>query len=206
MSKMIDEVLEDEDYEQFEDDVDEEVEEKATSDSKEEKPQNTLNDFKNICITECKRIIEKYIELEKEKKTDAMFLIGVDDDKKNIEQCVNYVMNQLVSTGVYGGDDSLMYPYIHDYYVDDIKEKDLKDNWSSRIRTVQAKVELSDEEKQEAIKKAKEQFIVEQKRKLAEAEKKRLEKEQLKALKKKAEEEAKKKEQEEAPLGGLFDL
>jgi CheY-like chemotaxis protein len=43
-------------------------------------------------------------------------------------------MNNLVKKQIFGGRDSLMYPYIHDYYVDDLKDDLVKDNWSSQIR------------------------------------------------------------------------
>lgn len=203
--EILDEELE-EDFEQYND---EETEEAESKEEKSKENQPTVADFKNICIKVCKGIIEDYIKQQKEKNTDTMFLVGVADNKKNQDECVNYIMNNLVKNKTFGGPDSLMYPFIHDYYVDDIKEKDLKDNWSSQIRTVQAqapKVELSEEEKKELTKKVQDQFIADQKRKIEEAEKKKAEKAKQKAALKKAEEEKKKQEQEAEPLGGLFDL
>jgi hypothetical protein len=185
-----DEELLEEDYSQYEEDV----EQKET---KEEESTNNNPSFKEIVINECKRIITQYKELMKD-KNDIPFIVGIDDANKNEDECVNYIMNNLVATRTIGGADSVMYPYIHDYYVDNLDKSKVKDNWSNRINNnaaqSQPKVELSEKQKEKLLEKAKEQFIQEQKRKLEEEEKKRLEKEQ-KRLEKQKEREAEKEVQ-----------
>jgi len=90
-------------------------------------------DIKKIVVDTVKGIIQDYKELMKN-SNDEMLLKGFADVSRSEEECINYVMNNLVKNNIYGGRDSLMYPYIHDYYVDDLDIEQLKDNWSSQIR------------------------------------------------------------------------
>jgi len=193
-----DEILEEE-----QDEVKEENESKA----------NSTPGFKDIVITECKRIINQYKELMS-KSDDWKLLEGFNNPNKNDDECVNHIMNNLTKKRIYGGADSLMYEYIHEYYVDDLKEEQLKDNWSSCMRPTSVpekpKAKLTEEQKQKLIKKAEEDFLKEQKRKLEQEEQERIkrEKEQEKIRKekelekKKAEEEKKAKALEEAKQSG----
>ena len=179
------EILE-EDFSQYEEteNEDEELEETET---KEEQPQQ--KDYLTIVKETVTGVIEDYARLAKT-ANDEFFLIGYENTKKNVDECINYVMNNLTQKRIYGGRDSLMYPYIHDYYVDDIKEELLKDNWSSYLRnpntsTPKPKAELTEEQKEKLMKKAEEEFILEQKRILQEQEKKKLEKEKARLQKQK---------------------
>jgi len=193
-----DEILEEE-----QDEVKEENESKA----------NSTPGFKDIVITECKRIINQYKELMA-KSDDWKLLEGFNNPNKNDDECVNHIMNNLTKKRIYGGADSLMYEYIHEYYVDDLKEEQLKDNWSSCMRPTSVpekpKAELTEEQKQKLVKKAEEDFLKEQKRKLEQEEQERIkrEKEQERIRKekelekKKAEEEKKAKALEEAKQSG----
>lgn len=179
------EILE-EDFSQYEEteNEDEELEETET---KEEQPQQ--KDYLTIVKETVTGVIEDYARLAKT-ANDEFFLIGYENTKKNVDECINYVMNNLTQKRIYGGRDSLMYPYIHDYYVDDIKEELLKDNWSSYLRnpntsTPKPKVELTEEQKEKLMKKAEEEFIIDQKRILQEQEKKKIEKEKARLQKQK---------------------
>jgi hypothetical protein len=177
---------------------------------------------KQIIIETTKSIIAEYKELMKD-SNDEMLLKGFADESRSEEECVNYVMNNLVKNRIYGGRDSLMYPYIHDYYVDDLDAKQLSDNWSSQIRgggsssgqqvrvqkptqkdIMEAYEALDNEKKneiyQEQLKRAEEEAYKKAQAKIKEREEKKKEKERLK---KEKEAEAKKlaaekKAQEEA--------
>ena len=214
------EILE-EDFSQYEEteNEDEELEETET---KEEQPQQ--KDYLTIVKETVTGVIEDYARLAKT-ANDEFFLIGYENTKKNVDECINYVMNNLTQKRIYGGRDSLMYPYIHDYYVDDIKEELLKDNWSSYLRNPNTsapkpKVELTEEQKEKLMKKAEEEFILEQKRILQEQEKKKQEREKARLEKQKEREKEKEiqkaieeqKAKEEAKKNGaveqmsIFDL
>lgn len=197
----------------MEDDEILEEEQKEVKEENESKVNSTPG-FKDIVITECKRIINQYKELMA-KSDDWKLLEGFNNTNKNDDECVNHIMNNLTKKRIYGGADSLMYEYIHEYYVDDLKEEQLKDNWSSCMRPTtgvpeKPKAELTEEQKQKLIKKAEEDFLKEQKRKLEQEEQERIkrEKEQERIRKekelekKKAEEEKKAKALEEAKQSG----
>ena len=173
------------------------------------------NDFKNVVITECNRIIDQYIEICKGNNDEA-FIKALENSDKTKENCVNHIMNNLTKKRIYGGADSLMYEFIHEYYVDNFTE--VKDNWSMYLRgasntTTKKKKEETSENaadtpkvdveaiKKEAIKEYKEQEAKKKEEAKAKAEAE-------KEAKRKALEETKKKEEEEANqnLGGLFDL
>lgn len=209
----------------------EEVEDEETE---EETPvANTpSNDFKDIVIKECNRIIDSYIEICKG-NNDTAFIEALNNPDKTKESCVNHIMNNLTKKRIYGGADSVMYEYIHEYYVDKFTE--VKDDWSKWMRTPsgntgsstpkKAKLTMKDiEEGYNALSNEdKNRIYLEQLAKYEEeAKKKALEKikadeakrkEKELAAKKKAEEQAKKEaerkrkeEEANAPLGGLFDL
>lgn len=183
------ELLENEELEQEEESTNED--EETTT---EETPKETTPSFKGIVIKECKRIIAQYKKLMAD-SDDWKLKLGFEDNSKSEDECVNHIMNCLVSKRIYGGADELMYEYIHEYYVDSIKAGD---NWSDRINNnrgqQQPKVELTEEQKAKLLKKAEEDFLREQTRKLEEEERKRVEKEKEK-LRKQKEREAEKETQ-----------
>lgn len=212
--------------------LEEDVEEEETEQS-EESSSAASTDFKSVVIKECERIIDKYIEICKS-NNDTVFLEKLDDPDKEKKYCVNHIMNNLTKKRIYGGADSVMYEYIHEYYVDDFKE--VKDNWSAFMRTPSSggstttkktkptlkDIEegynaLSNEEKNRIYLEQLAKYEEEAKKKALEKikadEAKKKEKEKELAAKKKAEAEAKaeaerKRKEEEAnePLGGMFDL
>ena len=191
------------------------LEEESTTESKEKS-------FKDIVIETTGGIIDRYIEMVKSKGTDDAFLRDLENESKKKEECINYVMNNLTEQRIFGGDDSLMYPYIHDYYVDALlKDDQVKDNWSNHIRNTpapskggakaqakeDAKNSITEEQKQkfleEAIEEAKREAKIKAEAKLKEQERIRKEKE---AEKKKLEAEAKAKAEAERKQTSLFDF
>lgn len=191
------------------------LEEESTTESKEKS-------FKDIVIEITGGVIDRYIEIVKSKGTDDAFLRGLENENKKKEECINYVMNNLTEQRIFGGDDSLMYPYIHDYYVDALlKDEQVKDNWSNHIRNTpapskggakaqakeDAKNSITEEQKQkfleEAIEEAKREAKIKAEAKLKEQERIRKEKE---AEKKRLEAEAKAKAEAERKQTSLFDF
>lgn len=183
---------------------------------------------KQIIIETTKGIIADYKELMKN-SNDEMLLKGFADISKSEDECVNYIMNNLVKNRVYGGRDSLMFPYIHDYYVDDLEESLLVDNWSNQITAgggssgqqvrvkkptekdiIEAYDALGNDKKneiyQEQLKRAEEEAYKKAQAKIKEREEKEKEKERLKkekeAEQKKAAAEKKAQEIEEAKKNG----
>jgi hypothetical protein len=195
--------------------VEEEQKEESTTETKEKT-------FKDIVIETTGVIIDRYIEIVKSKGTDDAFLRGLENENKKKEDCINYVMNNLTEQRIFGGDDSLMYPYIHDYYVDALlKDEQVKDNWSNHIRNTpapskggakaqakeDAKNSITEEQKQkfleEAIEEAKREAKIKAEEKLKEQERIRKEKE---AEKKKLEAEARAKAEASRKQTSLFDF
>ena len=80
-----DEILEEE-----KDEVKEENESKA----------NSTPGFKDIVITECKRIINQYKELM-QNSDDWKLLEGFNNPNKNDDECVNHIMNNLTKKRIY---------------------------------------------------------------------------------------------------------
>ena len=207
-----------------------EEEEQETEQVENNQPQN---DFKSVVTKECERIINNYVEICRQNNDEA-FLKALDNPDKTKAYCINHIMNNITSKRIYGGDDSLMYEYIHEYYVDKFTE--VKDNWSKFMRVPSSggsttkkaakptlkDIEegynaLSNEEKNRIYLEQLAKYEEEAKKKALEKikadEAKRKEKEKELAAKKKAEEQAKKeaekkRKEEEAnePLGGMFDL
>ena len=189
-------------------------------------------DFKQIVIDTCKGVINDYKEQMKN-SNDIKLLEGFNDELKNEDECVNYIMNQLTQQRIFGGRDSLMYPYIHDYYVDDLDKSLLADNWSAHIRNgggqptrvVQKPTEkdileaydaLGNEKKneiyQQQLKRAEEEAYKKAQAKIKAEEEKAKEKAKLKAEAEKQKREEEKKAKEEALKSGaaeqmsLFDF
>lgn len=167
-------------------------------------------DYEKIVIDECTRIIIQYIEICKA-NNDTPFIEALSNPEKATKYCINHIMNNLTKKRTMGGADSLMYEYIHEYYVDSFTE--VEDHWSSLIgnggtnqsnKSNQSNEKNIDvekikaEAKEEALKsmakeieKAKNKAVLEYKE-----EQKRIKAEE--AAKKKAELEAKVKAKEEA--------
>ena len=226
MAKEKEELLEDEEIE--------ETEEETTTPRKGSIDSKKPVDFKKMVIDTVKGIIADYKELMKNSE-DEILLKGFEDETRNEEECVNYIMNNLVKENIFCGKDSLMYPYIHDYYVDDLDKSLLLDNWSSQIRGMggsgqqQVRVQkptqkdileaydaLDNEKKneiyQEQLKRAEEEAFKKAQAKIKADEEKAKEKAKLKAEAEKKKKEEEKKAKEEALKNGaaeqmsLFDF
>jgi len=150
--------------------------------------------------TSFKNTIKAY--LDKRAAEDTLFAQTYAKENKNLDECCNYILQEVKKSGCCGFDDDEIYNMaIHYYDEDDIKD----------VKPVSAKVvvnhtvELSDEEKAEAKEKAKADYEKEQLAKLKEEERKREEKER----KAKEERIRKQKEAEERQKSlqlSLFDM
>ena len=122
--------------------------------------------------TSFKNTIKAY--LDKRAAEDTLFAQTYAKENKNLDECCNYILQEVKKSGCCGFDDDEIYNMaIHYYDEDDIKD----------VKPVSAKVvvnhtvELSEEEKAEAKEKAKADYEKEQLAKLKEEERKREEKE-----------------------------
>ena len=90
--------------------------------------------------------------IEKEKQADPLFAKCVDDQqKKTIQGCVNYILNEVKKSGIAGWTDAEIFGMAKHFY----DEKELKDPGAVRARVVvNHHVELSEDEKAEAKAKA----------------------------------------------------
>ena len=132
---------------------------------------------------------------------------------KNINDCCNYILNQVQKSGCNGFTDEEIYKMARDYYVDDISKDDCKAISGSVV--VNHQVELTEEEKEkariEAIKRFEQECLEEERKKreaLAKAQAKAEAKEQekiRKAEEKKAQEIEDAKKKGAAEQLSLFD-
>lgn len=112
--------------------------------------------------------------LDKRAAEDELFAKTYAKENKNLDECCNYILQQVQKSGCCGFADEEIYNMAVHYYDED----DIKD-----VKPVNAKVvvnhavELSEQEKAEAKEKAKADFEKEQLAKLKEEERKREEKE-----------------------------
>lgn len=120
--------------------------------------------------TSFKNTIKAY--LDKRAAEDALFAQTYAKENKNLDECCNYILQEVKKSGYCGFDDDEIYNMaIHYYDEDDIKD----------VKSVSAKVvvnhtvELSEEEKAEAKEKAKADYEKEQLAKLKEKERKAME-------------------------------
>lgn len=160
---------------------------------------------KEIITETVSGIIDRYAMMVVEKNEDQKFIDGFNNPEKKKEECINYVMNNLVNQQIYGGDDSLMYQYIHDYYVDDLDVSLTFDNWSNRLGGVGGSSKKAAPENtkptKEQIVEAYESLTNEEKNEIYLKQKERVEKELYeKALAEEKERERKAKEKEKARL------
>lgn len=126
--------------------LEEEVEE-TESETNENVSTPSTSDLKQIVITEMTRIINKYRDDQFAKNEDVSLMEGM-NKKKDINNVINHIMNNLTAKRIMGGDDSITYEYIHEYYVDNFDV--VEDKWSQYMRAPggnsQPPKELSDKE------------------------------------------------------------
>jgi hypothetical protein len=150
--------------------------------------------------TSFKNTIKAY--LDKRAAEDTLFAQTYAKENKNLDECCNYILQEVKKSGCCGFDDDEIYNMaIHYYDEDDIKD----------VKPVSAKVvvnhtvELSDEEKAEAKEKAKADYEKEQLAKLKEEERKREEKER-KAKEERIRKQREAEERQKSLQLSLFDM
>lgn len=74
--------------------------------------------------TDFEKVIKNY--LDEYSLTDAYFKGKYGDESKNIRNCCNYIINEVQKMGVAGLTDDEVYQLARHYYLEDIKEEDLK--------------------------------------------------------------------------------
>lgn len=100
-----------------------------------------------------KNTIKSY--LDKRAQEDPLFAEKYSNEKKNIDDCVTYILNTVQKTGCNGFTDDEVYGMAVHYY--DEESVDIGKEISCRV-AVNHTVELTDEEKQEARQKAIDQY------------------------------------------------
>lgn len=93
--------------------------------------------------------------LDKRAQEDELFAVSYAKDGKNIDDCITYILNQVKNSGCNGfADDEIYGMAVHYYDEDNIK---VGEKVNATV-VVNHKVELTDEEKAEARKKAIEEY------------------------------------------------
>lgn len=100
-----------------------------------------------------KNTIKSY--LDQRAQEDPLFSEKYSNEKKNIDDCVTYILNTVQKTGCNGFTDDEVYGMAVHYY--DEESIDIGKEISCRV-AVNHTVELTDEEKQEARQKAIDQY------------------------------------------------
>ena len=187
------------DEELLEEELDEEVEEPVEEETKtESKPkQKNHGMFADV--------IKEY--LDNYAKDDPVFNERYQNPSKNINECCDYIINQVKASGRNGFADEEIFALARGYYTDEIDKKDLHTAHATVV--VNHTVELTDEEKQKAHDKAVKEYE-EQIKKELEAKAKKEEQARIKAEEKAAKKEAErlekeKQEKEDAKKQGAFE-
>lgn len=74
--------------------------------------------------TDFEKVIKNY--LDEYSLTDNYFNKKYSDESKSIRNCCNYIINKVQKMGVVGLTDDEVYQMARHYYLEDIKEEDLK--------------------------------------------------------------------------------
>lgn len=107
------------------------------------------------------RTIAEY--LNRRAETDPLFAPNLQKPNKNIEECITYILNEVQKSGCNGFDDEEIYSMAVHYYDEDNIEVDKSINCQVVVNHT---IELTEEEKAEARKKAIERYQAEEYRKL----------------------------------------
>ena len=140
--------------------------------------------------------------LDKRAAEDELFAKTYVKENKNLDECCNYILQQVQKSGCCGFADEEIYNMAIHYYDED-GIKDVKPV-SAKV-VVNHTVELSDEEKAEAKEKAKADYEKEQLAKLKEEERKREEKER-KAKEERIRKQREAEERQKSLQLSLFDM
>ena len=152
---------------------DEELEEVEETETKKEKKQTNHGAFAET--------IKAY--LDGYSKEDAIFAARYSNPEKNINECCNYIINQVKASGRNGFADEEIFAMARGYYTDDVESKDLKNTKATVV--VNHTIDLTEEEKQKAREKALKEFEEKELKALEDAKKKE-EQARIKAEEKKA--------------------
>lgn len=120
-----------------------------------------------------KRTIKAYLDNLAEE--DPLFADKYKNDKKNIDDCITYILNTVQKTGCNGFTDDEIYGMAVHYY--DEESIDIGKEITCRV-AVNHTVELTEEEKKQVYEKAIEKYEKECRDKIIEQKKKRSEKQQ----------------------------
>lgn len=118
-------------------------------------------------------------------KRDGMFAERYGNPKKNMDECVDYILTTVHKSGCNGFDDAEIYGMAVHYYEEE-NPGDIRKGVSAKV-VVNHRVELTEEEKEEARRKAVEELKAEEKRRIQEREKRAKEAERAKADKRQKE-------------------
>jgi hypothetical protein len=140
-----------------------------------------------------KKIIQKY--LEERASSDSLFAETFKKEGKNIDDCITYILNTVKKSGCTGFSDDEIYGMSVHYYDED--KIDIGDSISSQV-VVNHKVELTEEDKNEAREKAKKEFQENQMKQLRQSQERKEAKEKKKQEKLKAAEVEKKTRKQES--------
>jgi len=149
-----------------------------------------------------KKTIREY--LEKRAAGDPAFGERYRKEGKNIDDCITYILNTVKSSGCNGFEDEEIYGMAVHYY--DEEKIDVGSRPSGTV-VINHKVELSEEEKNEAREKARKEFEEQQLRELRQSEERRIAREKKKEEARKKREaamEAKKEQAREKMQPTLF--
>lgn len=125
-----------------------------------------------------KRTIKSY--LDKRAEEDNLFAQSYAKPEKNIDECCNFILQQVQKSGCNGFEDDEIFGMAVHYYDED-NIKDIKPV-NARV-VVNHIVALTEEEKKEAHKEAVKKYEANELKKIEDARKKRLEKKAEKATK-----------------------
>lgn len=102
-------------------------------------------------------------QLKEMAETDPLFAIKFSNEKKNIDDCVTYILNTVKNSGCNGFSDEEIFGMARHYY--DESEIEVGSRIGCNV-VVNHTIELTEEEKREARQKAIDQAIREEKEKL----------------------------------------
>lgn len=114
-----------------------------------------------------KEVIKEY--LDKRAQEDELFAISYANEKKNINECCRFIISEVKKTGRNGFADEEIFGIAVHYY----DEEDIGTITNKDVRViVNRKIELSEEDKENARKKAIDEFKLAEKRRIEEKAKK----------------------------------
>lgn len=150
-------------------------------------------------------VIKAY--LDDYSQIDPAFAELYKNESKSINECCDYIINQVQKSGRKGFADEEIFAMARGYYTDEIDSKDLKSSHATVI--VNHSVELTDEEKQkahdEAVKKYERKVMEELEAKAKKEEQAKVKAEEKAAQKEIEKQEKEKKAKEEAKQNGGFE-